>query len=107
MTITKKDLVERIAGATAEKQSLVRTVVQELLGEIAAELGKGNRIELRDFGVLETRISLPRMAQNPKTLERFQVPAKRRVVFKPGRRMREGLNGHAEHETLVSQHAGR
>ena len=52
---------------------------------------KNNRLEFRDFGVFETRTRAARVAQNPKTLERVEVPAKRTVKFKMGRLMRENL----------------
>jgi len=55
------------------------------------EIAEGNRLEFRDFGVFEVKHRAPRMAQNPKTLERVPVPAKRTVKFKAGRRMRESL----------------
>ena len=93
MATTKKDLIDRIAEATGTKRVLVKAVVQQFFDEIIAELSKGNRIEFRDFGVFETKISPARMAQNPKTLERVRVPAKRRVVFKAGRLTKGRLNG--------------
>ena len=92
-TSTKKDLINRIAESTATRQVLVKTVVQEFFDEIIAELARGNRLEFREFGVFDTKTTPARMAQNPKTLEKVQVPAKRRVVFKPGRLMREAVNG--------------
>ncbi|MHC4570248.1 MAG: HU family DNA-binding protein [Planctomycetota bacterium] len=66
---------------------------QQFLDEIVSELAKGNRLEFRDFGVFEVREQAARVAQNPKTLEPIEVPAKRRVKFKMGRIMREGMNG--------------
>jgi nucleoid DNA-binding protein len=92
-TSTKKDLINRIAESTATRQVLVKTVVQEFFDEIIAELARGNRLEFREFGVFDTKTTPARMAQNPKTLEKVEVPAKRRVVFKPGRLMREAVNG--------------
>ncbi len=92
-TTTKKDLVNRIAEKTGAKQVLVKAVVQQLFDEIIAELERGNRLEFRDFGVFETRTTRARTAQNPKTLQKVEVPAKRRVVFKPGRLMKEEVNG--------------
>jgi len=91
-TVTKRELVERIAQKTQAKQALVKTVVQEILGGIAEELAKGNRLEFRDFGVFETKTTRARTAQNPKTLEKVEVPAKRRVVFKAGRLLKQRLN---------------
>jgi nucleoid DNA-binding protein len=89
---TKKNLTDRIAQSTGTKRSLVETVVQQFFDEIIAELAKGNRLEFRDFGVFETKTTPARMAQNPKTLEKVLVPAKRRAVFRAGQPMKKRLN---------------
>lgn len=91
-TVTKKELIDRIAERTQTKRVSVKKIVQTFLSEIIAELGKDNRLEFRDFGVFETRTKAARIAQNPKTLERVEVPAKRTVKFKMGRLMRENLS---------------
>jgi integration host factor subunit beta len=92
-TVTKKELIDRIAQSNRTKQVLVKSVIQHFLDEIVAELVEGNRLEFRDFGVFETRIRAARDAQNPKTLEQVHIPAKRAVKFKMGRLMRQKLNG--------------
>jgi len=92
-TITKKELVDRIAERTQAKRVSVKQIIQAFLDEITAELCKDNRLEFRDFGVFETRTRAARVAQNPKTLERVEVPAKRTVKFKMGRLMRQNLCG--------------
>jgi DNA-binding protein HU-beta/integration host factor subunit beta len=94
-TTTKKELVDRIAKSTGTKHTLVKTVVHSFLDEIIAELGKGGRLEFRDFGVFETRVRAARTAHNPKTLTKVQVPTKRMVVFKPGRLIKQKLDGQA------------
>jgi len=91
-TITKKELIDRITENTQAKRLLVKATIQNFLDELISELGKGNRLEFRDFGVFEAKERAARTAQNPKTLERIQVPAKRTVKFKMGRIMREKLN---------------
>jgi len=91
-TTRKKDLIDRIAESNQVKNTLVKTVVQNFLNEITVELSKGNRLEFRDFGVFEVKERAPRKAQNPKTLEPIDVPAKRSVKFKMGRIMKEKLN---------------
>jgi integration host factor subunit beta len=93
-TISKRDLTVRIAETTGAKQALVKTVVQEFFEAIIAELAQDNRLEFRDFGVFATKTTPARTAQNPKTLEKVRIPAKRRAVFKMGRAMREGMNDH-------------
>jgi nucleoid DNA-binding protein len=95
-TTTKKDLIDHIAESSGKRRTLVKRVVQHFFDEITSELAKGNRLEFRDFGVFDTKTTPPRMAQNPRTLKKVEVPAKRRVVFKPGRLMREGLNGNGQ-----------
>ena len=101
-TTTKKELVDRIARNTQATHVLVKTTVQDFLDEIVSELAKGNRLEFRDFGVFEPRDCAPRTAQNPKTLERIHVPAKRTVKFKSGRLMKRKLTGqNAEAKLLV------
>ena len=90
-TITKKDLVDRIAERSGNKRVVVKKIVQQFLDEIVDELGEGNRLEFRDFGVFEVRARAPRQAQNPKTMEKVHVPGKRTVKFKIGRLMKERL----------------
>ena len=92
-TITKKELVKQIAEQTQAKHVVVKAIIQALLDEIVVELAKDNRLEFRNFGVFETRMRAARVAQNPKTLEQVQVPAKRAVKFKMGRLMKQKLNG--------------
>ena len=87
-TTTKKDLIDRIANETNQKRTAVKKTVQAFLDSVIRELGEGNRLEFRDFGVFEVRKRASRTAQNPKTLERVEVPAKKTVKFKIGRLMK-------------------
>ena len=95
-TTTKKDLIERIAEETHQKRSAVKRTIQSFLDNVISELRQGNRLEFRDFGVFEIKQRAARMAQNPKTLERVPVPAKRTVKFKVGRLMKDALENDGE-----------
>jgi integration host factor subunit beta len=88
-TITKKELVARIAERTAQTKVVARDVIQLFLDQIIQELGHGNRLEFREFGVFEIKERAARKAQNPRTLEKVDVPAKRVVKFRVGRLMKE------------------
>jgi len=102
-TVTKKEMVDRIADQTKSKRVVVKQIVQCFLDEIIAELGQGNRLEFRDFGVFETKMRAARTAQNPKTLERVQVPPKRTVKFKVVRLMKIELQKGMEAEAAPAE----
>lgn len=109
-TVTKKELIDRIADETGEKRVTVKKIVQSFLDEVVNDLGEGNRLEFRDFGVFEVRERKARIAQNPKTLERVEVPSKWSVKFKAGRLMRiatEKLGGMTSGSTLEAKPANR
>lgn len=106
-TITKKELIDRIAENVDDRRVQVKKVVQQFLDEVINELAKGNRLEFRDFGVFECKVRKARRAQNPKTLAPVAVPEKRTVKFKVGRLMKQKLVEIAEAHTkeLEAQHA--
>ncbi|HOW72708.1 MAG TPA: HU family DNA-binding protein [Phycisphaerae bacterium] len=91
-TITKKELIDRIAEKSSHKRVVVKRIIQSFLDEVIDELSQGNRLEFRDFGVFESKMRAARTAQNPKTLERVSVSAKRTVKFKVGRLMKLRLS---------------
>ena len=91
-TVTKIELINRITKKTQCKNITAKEIVQQFLDEISAELGKGNRLEFRDFGVFQVKERAARVAQNPRNLEKVHDPAKRSVKFKMGRIMRERMN---------------
>jgi integration host factor subunit beta len=92
-TVTKKELVHRIAEQTGVTKVVAKDVIQAFLNSIIEELADGNRLEFREFGVFESRERAARLAQNPRTLEKVPVPAKRIVKFKVGRLMRKKVSG--------------
>lgn len=92
-TVTKKELVNRIADKTGVTKVVAKEIIQSFLDAIIDELAEGNRLEFREFGVFESRDRAARRAQNPRTLEKVDVPAKRIVKFKVGRMMRKKVSG--------------
>ena len=88
-TVTKRELCDRIAAATGCTQVTTKAVVRQFLDEITSALGKGSRIELRDFGVFGTRMRRANKARNPRTSERVDVPARAVVYFRVGNKMAE------------------
>jgi len=73
---------------TGQKQHVARQIVQNFLDEMISELGRGHRLEFREFGIFDVVFKKPRTARNPRTGALVQVPAKAVVHFKPGRLMK-------------------
>src|SRR5512136_78929 len=90
-TVTKRELVQRIAEKTGVQQVSAKEVIQSFLDEIIEELAKGNRLEFRDFGVFEPKSKAHRVARNPRTGEKVEVPEKTTVKFKVGRLMKKRI----------------
>jgi integration host factor subunit beta len=103
-TITKKELVHRIAERTGVTKVVAKDVIQSFLNAIIDELAEGNRLEFREFGVFESRERAARLAQNPRTLEKVPVPAKRIVKFKVGRLMRKKVSGEDVGDLTLDDH---
>lgn len=83
--MTKKEMVRQIAAELNVDQVLTRKIVQLTLDKILQTLTKAGRIELRDFGVFEVKQRAPRKARNPKTNQEVLVPARRVIIFQPGK----------------------
>ncbi|SRR5579885_1505344 len=89
MTLTKRDLVVRISSETGLAQQEVFSVVQKTLDYISEALAKGDKVELRNFGVFEVKIRKPRVGRNPNKPDvNVPIPARATVKFRAGKEMR-------------------
>jgi len=89
MTLTKRDLVERISEETGLNRARVYAVVQKTLDYITESLANGGRVELRKFGVFAVAIRKARVGRNPKRPEiDVPIPARSMVSFQAGKDMR-------------------
>jgi len=88
--MTKRDIVMRISEETGLVQQQVLDVVQKTLDYISEALAKGDKVELRNFGVFEVKIRKARVGRNPNAPETdVPIPQRAVVKFKPGKEMRE------------------
>ena len=89
MTLTKRDLVLRICEDTGLVQQHVFDIVQPTLDHIVKVLAKGEKVELRNFGIFEVRVRKARMGRNPSAPgAEVPIPERSVVKFKAGREMR-------------------
>ncbi len=92
--MTKSEMIETLA----RKQSHlaykdVELAVKCLLEQMSEVLAAGNRIEIRGFGSFSLHYRPPRLGRNPKTGEAVALAGKHVPHFKPGKELRERVNG--------------
>ncbi|MCL6465865.1 MAG: integration host factor subunit beta [candidate division WOR-3 bacterium] len=93
MTITKADIVETISRQMAPNITKrdVGRIVQLFIEELCRALQEGNRVEIRGFGVLSTKLRKPKVARNPRTKATVNIPPRRVPVFKASRLLKASL----------------
>ena len=91
-TLTKNDIVRTLAEKHRLEIASTRRVVQGTLDMIVDSLLRGDRIELRNFGVFEVVDRAARIARNPKaTSQEVFIPKRKMVKFSQGRIMEEKI----------------
>ncbi len=94
--MTKSELIERIARKQSQLVHRdVELAVKAILEHMAECLAGGGRIEIRGFGSFSLHFRDGRVGRNPKTGTSVSLPAKYVPHFKPGKRLRERVNGEA------------
>jgi len=91
--MTKAELVDQVARTTQLTKKHAEIMVNTVFDSIVDSLKEGEKIELRGFGSFRIRQRGSRTGRNPKTGARVDVPSKSIPYFKPGKELRELLNG--------------
>lgn len=90
-TLTKMDLVQRLSEKYEMEVASTRRIIQGVLDIVTESLVKGDKVELRNFGVFEVVERAGRIARNPKSKQEVFIPQRRIVKFKPGKIMEEEI----------------
>jgi len=102
--MTKADLVEEVIRVADLSKKDAETVVNTVFDQIVEALKVDDKIELRGFGSFRVRRRRSRQGRNPKTGDRVDVPSKRIPYFKPGKELRDLING--EESTPAASSSG-
>jgi integration host factor subunit beta len=89
--LTKIDLVKKVSAAADLTQEEAGIVMETILNIMVRTLRAGEKIEVRGFGSWRIRQRRSRIARNPKTGARVEVPAKNIPYFTPSQALRDGL----------------
>lgn len=96
-TVTKSELIERIAQRQTQlAYKDVELAVKSILEHMAQTLATGERIEIRGFGSFSLHHRPARVGRNPKTGEPVSLPGKHVPHFKPGKQLRDRVDGAAD-----------
>ena len=97
MAIVKSNLLNQLKKSYPNflKKDLDK-VVSVVLNEIKQTLKRGERVELRGFGIFSTNIQKARISRNPKTGEKVNTEEKRTIHFKMAKEMFKKLNNDDE-----------
>ena len=93
MAIVKSKLLKQLKKSYPNflKKDLDK-VVSVVLNEIKQALKRGDRVELRGFGMFSTNLQKARISRNPKTQEKVNTPEKKTIHFKMSKEMFKKLN---------------
>jgi len=92
--MTRSELIAALAQANPHlRQPDVELIVSTIFDEITDALARGDRVELRGFGAFSIKRRDPRTGRNPRTGTAVEVSAKSVPYFKPGKELRERVNG--------------
>ena len=95
MAIVKSKLLKKLANSYPNflKKDL-KKFTEIILKEIKRTLRRGERVELRGFGVFSTNRQKARISRNPKTGEKVHTPEKKTIHFKMSKDLFKKLNNH-------------
>ncbi|WP_366914721.1 HU family DNA-binding protein [uncultured Meiothermus sp.] len=89
--MTKTDLVEAVAAQTGLRKLAAHAAIEALLLSIQAALADGQAVSLPGFGSLELADRKERLGVRPGTSEPIIIPAKRVVVFRAAKALKDAV----------------
>ena len=94
MAIVKSNLLKQLSNNYPNffKKKHLEKFIDIILYEIKKALKRGERVELRGFGVWSTNVQKARISRNPKTGEKISTPEKKTVHFKMAKDLFNKLN---------------
>ena len=95
MAIVKSNLLKQLSDSYPNflKKDLEK-FLNIILSEIKQSLYKGERVELRGFGVWSIHIQKARISRNPKTNEKVNIPQKKKIYFKMSKEWFKKINNY-------------
>ena len=101
----KLDIVNRVAERTGVPKMKAEQAVDALFHSMKEALARGERIELRGFGVFVVKPRKRGVGRNPRTGEEVAIPSGKTIRFKPGKELQaHGFSGEHDDEHHDDEH---
>ena len=85
----KLDIVNAVVNSTGITRTKAEQAVETIFEALKSAMGRGERIELRRFGVFSVRPRKTGIGRNPRTGEEVAIPPGKAIRFKPGKELQE------------------
>lgn len=92
----KSDLVNLLVEKRGITLRQAEQAIEQIFGSMKESLLRGENIEIRGFGAFHVKNYKAYQGRNPKTSETIEVAAKRGVLFRTGKQLRDRLNANTE-----------
>jgi nucleoid DNA-binding protein len=90
--MTKAQFIDALSQSLGQSKQDSERVLDAVVATLKDALQKGEKLDLRGFGVFKVRDTKARQARNPRTGETLSIPAKKVAAFKPGKELASLLN---------------
>jgi DNA-binding protein HU-beta len=91
--VIKLDIINRLADQTGIPKLKAEQAVDALFHSMKDALSRGDRIELRGFGVFIVKPRKRGVGRNPRTGEEVAIPSGKTIRFKPGKELQAHDHG--------------
>ena len=92
MTLTKKELAQNLSDQTELSLADAKKFVDLFFDTIREQLNSGKTVKLSGFGTFDIVQTKERVGRNPKTMEEFPIPSKRKVKFTVSPKVKKSIN---------------
>jgi DNA-binding protein HU-beta len=91
--MTKAELIESVASKVDLPRATAERAVNTMFDEMVSALRQGDKVNISGFGTFSVSTRKARTGRNPKTGESIEIAASRAAKFKPGKTLKDEING--------------
>ena len=91
--MTKAELIGSVASKVDLRGATGDGAVSTMFDEMVAALKQGDKVNISGFGTFSVSTRKARTGRNPKTGESIEIAASRAAKFKPGKTLKDEING--------------